>query len=79
MIVAATLVFLVLGNSQAMKTAWIEDMLSFIPPIAFPIGVHFIRRPATPGQPFGYHRAIGISHLVAATALTVMGTSIRFQ
>ncbi|MDF2917056.1 MAG: cation transporter, partial [Microbacterium sp.] len=32
--VTATLVFLVLGNSQAMKAAWIEDLLSFIPPIA---------------------------------------------
>lgn len=67
------LVYLVLGNSQAMKTAWIEDMLSFIPPIAFLIGVHVTRKPATAARPYGYHRAIGISHVVAATALTVMG------
>lgn len=66
-------VYLVLGNSQAMKTAWIEDMLSFIPPIAFLVGVHVTRRPATTARPFGYHRAFGISHVVAATALTVMG------
>lgn len=67
------MVYLVLGNSQAMKTAWIEDMLSFVPPIAFLIGVRITRKPATAERPFGYHRAIGISHVVAATALTVMG------
>ena len=27
-----------MGNSQAMKAAWIEDMLSFAPPIAFLAG-----------------------------------------
>lgn len=66
-------VYLVMGNSQAMKTAWIEDMLSFIPPIAFLIGVRVTRRPATAEHPFGYHRAVGISHVVAAAALVVMG------
>ncbi|WP_109760991.1 hypothetical protein [Silicimonas algicola] len=30
-----TAIYLTVGNSQAMKTAWIEDMLSFVPPIAF--------------------------------------------
>jgi hypothetical protein len=29
---------LVLSNSQAMKTAWVEDILSLIPPIALPEG-----------------------------------------
>jgi divalent metal cation (Fe/Co/Zn/Cd) transporter len=67
------LVYLVLGNSQAMKTAWIEDLLSFIPPIAFLIGVHITRKPASAARPYGYHRSIGIAHLVAATALCVMG------
>ena len=28
-------IYLSAGNSQAMKTAWIEDTLSLIPPIAF--------------------------------------------
>lgn len=67
------LVYAVMGNSQAMKTAWIEDMLSFVPPIAFLVGVHTTRRPATAERPYGYHRAIGIAHVVAATALLVMG------
>jgi cation diffusion facilitator family transporter len=71
--VTVTLVFLVLGNSQAMKAAWIEDLLSFIPPIAFLIAIRINRRAPTPKHPYGYHRSVGVGHLVAATALTTMG------
>ncbi|MFC3300625.1 cation transporter [Arthrobacter agilis] len=72
LVVTVSIIFLVLGNSQAMKTAWIEDMLSFIPPIAFLVGVQIAGRPASVERPFGHHRAIGIAHLVAATALAGM-------
>lgn len=71
--VTVILVFLVMGNSQAMKTAWIEDMLSLIPPVAFLIGVRITRKAANARHPYGYHRSIGIAHLVAGTALLVMG------
>lgn len=74
LVVTVSIIFLVLGNSQAMKTAWIEDMLSFIPPIAFLIGIRVAGRPASTDRPFGHHRAIGVSHLVAATALAGMGS-----
>lgn len=71
--VTVTLVFLVLGNSQAMKAAWIEDLLSFIPPIAFLIAVRVNRRRPTRAHPYGYHRSVGVGHLVSAVALTTMG------
>ena len=67
------LVFLVLGNSQAMKAAWIEDLLSFIPPLAFLIAVRLARRPPTARHPYGHHRSVAVGHLVAAVALTAMG------
>jgi cation diffusion facilitator family transporter len=72
--VSTVLVFLVLGNSQAMKAAWIEDLLSFLPPIAFLLAVRLIRRPPTEQHPYGYHRSVGIAHLVAAVALVAMGS-----
>jgi cation diffusion facilitator family transporter len=72
--VTVTLVYLVLGNSQAMKAAWIEDLLSFIPPIAFLVAVRINRRPPTQRHPYGFHRSVAIGHLVAAVALTTMGT-----
>ena len=71
--VTATLMFLVLGSSQAMRVAWIEDLLSFLPPIAFLVASRVIRRAPTEEHPYGFHRATGIAHLVAAVALLVMG------
>jgi cation diffusion facilitator family transporter len=71
---AITLVGLVLGNSQAMKAAWVEDLLSVIPPIAFLVAVRIVRRAPHPERPYGYHRSIGVGHLVSAVALVVMGT-----
>ncbi len=71
---AVTLVGLVLGNSQAMKAAWIEDLLSLAPPIAFLVAVRIVRRAPRPSWPYGYHRSIGVGHLVAAVALSTMGT-----
>jgi cation diffusion facilitator family transporter len=68
-----TLVFLVLGNSQAMKAAWIEDLLSFLPPISFLLAARIIRKPPSQDHPYGYHRSTGVAHLVAAVTLTVMG------
>ncbi len=77
--VTVTLVFLVLGNSQAMKAAWIEDLLSFIPPLAFLVAIRINRRPPTLQHPYGYHRSVGVGHLVAAVALTTMGTYLSVE
>lgn len=63
----------VAGSSQAMKAAWIEDALSFLPPLAFLLAVRVIRRAPTPPHPYGYHRSMGVAHLVASTALLTMG------
>jgi cation diffusion facilitator family transporter len=72
--VAVFMIYLVLGNSQAMKAAWIEDLLSFLPPIAFLLAIRIINRPPTAKYPYGYHRSIGVAHLVAGVALATMGT-----
>lgn len=73
LVITATLVFLVLGNSQAMKAAWAEDLLSFIPPLAFLVAVRLARRRPTRRHPYGFHRSVAVGHLVAAVALTGMG------
>lgn len=36
--------YLAMGSSQAMKTAWIEDCLSLIPPILYLVAVRHISR-----------------------------------
>ena len=67
--VAIPVVFLVMGNSQAMRTAWAEDLLSLAPPIAFLVAVRIVSKPPSRAYPYGLHRAVGIGHLVAALAL----------
>lgn len=73
------LVFFVLGNSQAMKTAWIEDLLSLLSPLSFLLAARAIRKSPNEEHPYGYHRAIGIAHLVAAVTLTVMGAYLLVE
>ncbi|GAA1134005.1 cation diffusion facilitator family transporter [Citricoccus alkalitolerans] len=73
LVVTVAAVAVVMGNSQAMKAAWIEDLLSFIPPIAFLIAVRIINHPPSRKRPYGTHRAVGVGHLVASVALLVMG------
>ncbi|MCT2085478.1 cation diffusion facilitator family transporter [Microbacterium enclense] len=73
LVITATSVFLVLGSSQAMRAAWFEDLLSFIPPIAFLVAIRVVRTRPSPRHPYGRHRSVGVGHLVAAVALTAMG------
>ena len=79
LVFAVTLVGLVAGQSQAMRTAWVEDMLGFLPPVAFLIATRFTRRAANRKHPYGYHRSIGVGHLVSATALLMMGGLLLFN
>ena len=76
---AVVLLALVLGSSQAMKTAWAEDLLSLIPPIAFLLAVRFNSRSPTGRFPYGFHRTVSIAYLVSALALLVMGTYLLVE
>ncbi|MDO5494972.1 MAG: cation diffusion facilitator family transporter [bacterium] len=67
------IVYLVMGNSQAMKVAWIEDLLSLIPPIAFLLAIRHARKKADRIHPYGHHRAAASGHLASAVALLAMG------
>jgi divalent metal cation (Fe/Co/Zn/Cd) transporter len=64
---------LAMGSSQAMKTAWIEDMLGLIPPLAFIIGERYERRAANRRFHYGYDRVNGLGFLVASVALAAVG------
>lgn len=78
-IFTVTVVAFVLGNSQAMRTAWIEDMLSTLPQIAFLVAALFVRRPPSRKHPYGMHRAMGVGHLVAGVALLAVGGTLGFE
>ena len=76
---AIVILALVLSNSQAMKTAWAEDILSLIPPLAFLIATKFNVRPPTDRFPYGFHRVTSIGHLCSALALFTMGAYLLFD
>lgn len=77
--VTILVVAFVVGNSQAMRTAWIEDMLSLIPQLAFLTALIFVRRKPTINHPYGMHRAMGVGHLVAGVALLAVGLSLAVE
>jgi cation diffusion facilitator family transporter len=76
---AVVLLALVLGSSQAMKTAWIEDLLGLIPPVAFLVAARFNTRGPTRRFPYGFHRIVSVAHLCSALALFVMGTYLLVE
>jgi cation diffusion facilitator family transporter len=76
---AIVLLYFTLGQSQAMKAAWIEDILSLFPPIAFLVAARFRTRAPNERFPWGYHRAITVAYLVSTVALFALGLFIMFD
>jgi cation diffusion facilitator family transporter len=68
-----TAIYFSLGNSQAMKTAWVEDMLSFVPPVAFLVGSWIEGWKPNRRFPLGYIRVTSIAYLISAVALGGVG------
>jgi len=79
LVTVVPLMALVVGSSQAMKTVWIEDMLGFIPPIAFLVSEHLERKPASSSFPFGFDRANGVAFVISAVALSLMGVYLLYE
>lgn len=76
---AVTAIYLTMAGSQAMKAAWVEDLLAFVPPIAFLIAARIRYRGPNHEYPYGYHRVVAIAFLTAALALLVLGLVILYD
>jgi divalent metal cation (Fe/Co/Zn/Cd) transporter len=76
MLSALVLVYFALGDSQAMKAAWLEDMLSLVPPAAFLIAARYRHREPSEQMAWGYHRAISVAYLAGAIAIVALGTFV---
>ena len=77
--IAVPLMYVVLGGSQAMKAAWVEDILSFVPPAAFLIASRVRYRKADKDHPYGFHRSVSIGFLVSALALLSLGVLLLYD
>ena len=64
---------LAMGGSQAMKTAWVEDTLGLVPPIAFLVAVRYEARASNRRYQYGFDRVNGLGFLIAAVALAAVG------
>lgn len=71
--------YFAMGSSQAMKTAWIEDTLSLLPPALFLIARRFENKPATDAYPYGFHRVGSLAFFLAAGALMAMGLFLIYE
>lgn len=71
---------LVMGQSQTMKTAWIEDTLALVPVIAFLVAARLERRAHRSRRyPFGFERVNGLGFFVSAVALAAVGASLLYN
>jgi divalent metal cation (Fe/Co/Zn/Cd) transporter len=70
---AATFLYFVMGSSQAMRTSWMEDMISLVPPIAFLISSRLATRRSTRRFPYGMHTSVSVAYLTASLAILAMG------
>ena len=76
---AAIFLFFTLGQSQAMKTAWISDVLTAIPPMALLLAMHYELRPPSKRFPFGYTRSVAIAFLVTSAVLSLIGLYLLYD
>jgi cation diffusion facilitator family transporter len=77
--IAGVFIFLTLGQSQSMKTAWVSDILTAIPPISLIVAMRYELREPTRRFPYGYFRAIAMAFLVTASVLTLTGAYLLFD
>lgn len=79
LLMAIGLMYVTMGSSQAMKTAWVEDVLSLVGPAAFLVSTRVARRPPGGKYPYGYHRAVTIAFLCGSVALLAVGLVLVFD
>jgi divalent metal cation (Fe/Co/Zn/Cd) transporter len=79
MVTAITAIYFTLGNSQAMRGAFIEDLLGFLPPIAFLVATRIRMRSPNDAFPFGYHRSMSIAYMISTLAIIALGAYLFFE
>lgn len=76
---AAALVFVLAGQSQSMKTEWMENALALVPPLGVLLTYRMEKKPPDASRPFGYHRASTIAFMATAFALAMIGIVLCFE
>ncbi|MFL6857493.1 MAG: cation diffusion facilitator family transporter [Allosphingosinicella sp.] len=74
-----SILFVVTSGSQALKTEFVGDALSIIPPILFLVGNRISGRASNSLYPYGYERAVTAGYLGAAVILLATGLFLFFD
>ncbi|HYO98345.1 MAG TPA: cation diffusion facilitator family transporter [Polyangiaceae bacterium] len=75
----SAVMYLAMGGSQAMKTAFVEDLLSLVPPVVFLLAVRVRDRAPDEDFAYGHQRAVTLAFLCAAVALSGVGVFLVFD
>jgi cation diffusion facilitator family transporter len=75
----AIVVWATLGQSEAMKTAWVEDLLGLVPPIVLLVALRVESRAPTKRFPYGYFRITSIAFLITAAVLSLAGLWLLYD
>jgi cation diffusion facilitator family transporter len=67
------LMFMVMGQSQAMKTAWADDTVGLISPISFLVASAWATKKPNKRFPYGFHRIANIAYICGSLALFLLG------
>ncbi|WP_414831728.1 cation diffusion facilitator family transporter [Afifella sp. YEN Y35] len=73
------IMFLVMGSSQAMKSAWAEDLLGLLPATVFLLAVHFERKAPNRKFPYGFQRVNSLAFLASSSVLAFMGLYLLYD
>jgi cation diffusion facilitator family transporter len=79
MLSGVVLVYFTLGQSQAMKAVFIEDVLALIPPIAFLVSARMRFRKPNERFPYGYHHSVSVGFLCSAVAILALGLFVLYE
>lgn len=79
LITVVVVIYFTMGSSQAMKAAWLEDLISILPSVSFLIAAGIYSKKPNSEFPYGYHRIYSIAFLVGSVALLAMGTFILYD
>lgn len=71
--------YLTLSASQAMKAAWVEDMLGLIPSATFLVSSRFFNRKSSTMYPYSFHRVFSLGFAFGAFALLGIGIFITID
>ncbi len=71
--------YLVIGSSQAMKNALVEDVLSLIPAATFLVSAHLEKRAPSDKFPYGFLRAHTLAFFASAVNLTSVASFLIYE